>query len=416
MIFTSLMQVWLTRSLKPFIFENNSEPLDFQSVENLGLYVHIPFCRTLCGFCPYCKVVYQSEAAKQYKSALLKEITLTASSLSEKKEVTSLYFGGGTPALMIDDIKDMIDHIKKYFIVRDGIGVELHPNDVGEETLLKLKDAGVTMISIGMQSFDSHCLRALGRSMPDYSQIFEAINKVKFDVVDMDLIFGIPGQNIEILKNDIKTAFENGATQISTYPFIDFTYANNRNKPQTQKEKKKMLEEITHLAERCGYVRTSVWTFAKPQTGKYSSVTRDNFLGFGISATTLLKEQFKINTFSLDGYSQRIDQDELPTSLTLKFSERQRMVYYLFWNAYSMQIDLQMFEEFFNKPLTGIFGFELWICTLLGFIKKDSHKYHLTARGAYYYHRIEQIYTTAYIDKMWNVSGKIAFPDEIILR
>ncbi|MDD4142875.1 MAG: hypothetical protein PHR20_08855, partial [Bacteroidales bacterium] len=59
---------------------------------------------------------------------------------------------------------------------------------------------------------------------------------------------------------------------------------------------------------------------------------------------------------------------------------------------------------------------ELWLCTLLGFIKKDSHKYHLTTRGAYYYHRIEQIYTTAYIDKTWNVSGKVAFPDKIIFR
>ena len=416
MILTSFLRVWLTRSLKHFEFQNVNEDLDFQSVEKLGLYVHIPFCKKLCGFCPYCKFIYQKEIAKQYKSALLNEITLITCSLKEKKEVTSLYFGGGTPALMINDIKDIINHIEKYFIIRDGIGVELHPDDVCEENLLKLKDAGVTMISIGIQSFNSHSLCSLGRNMPDYNKIFGAINLVKFDVIDMDLIFGIPGQSSDILINDIKIAFENGATQISTYPFIDFTYANNSDVPLAQKEKKKMLKEITRFTERCSYIRTSVWTFAKQQTGKYSSVTRDNFLGFGVSSSTLLMDQFKVNTFSLNGYFQRIEQNKLPTSLTLKFSIRQRMVYYLFWSAYSMHIDSQKFEAFFNKSLTGIFGFELWVCTLLGFINKDSYKYHLTARGAYYYHRIEQIYTTAYIDRMWNISGKTAFPDKIILR
>lgn len=417
MVLTSLMRIWLTRSLKPFAFKNIPVPLDFKHVEKLGLYVHIPFCRKLCGFCPYCKVVFNKEIADRYKLALLKEITLASEGLGEKKNVTSLYFGGGTPALMIDDLKEIIEHLNKYYIIEDGIGVELHPDDVCEETLLKLKDAGVTMISIGIQSFDNSSLEALGRTAPDYTKIFDAIRRVKFDVIDMDLIFGIPGQNLELLEKDIKTAFENGATQISTYPFIDFTYANNNYKPLTQKEKKKMLEGITLYVEENGYIRTSVWTFAKPQTEKYSSITRDNFLGFGVSATTLLRNQFKVNTFSLAGYFQRIEEKKLPTSLTIKFLERQRMVYYLFWRAYSMQIDSKEFAEFFNQPLERIFGFELGLCTLLGFALKDSHgHYRLTTRGAYYYHRIEQVYTTAYIDKMWNISGKVDFPEEIILR
>ena len=100
------------------------------------------------------------------------------------------------------------------------------------------------MISIGIQSFNSDCLSVLRRKTPDYNKIFEAIQKVKFDTVDMDFIFGIPGQTGSILINDIKTAFENGATQISTYPFIDFTFAINCYKPLPEKEKKKIVKTI----------------------------------------------------------------------------------------------------------------------------------------------------------------------------
>lgn len=77
-------------------------------------------------------------------------------------------------------------------------------------------------------------------------------------------------------------------------------------------------------------------------------MTRDHFLGFGCSATTLLKNQFKINTFSTEEYCKRIDEGNLPTSLTIRFSLRQRMVYLLFWTAYSTKVDTAAFERFFG--------------------------------------------------------------------
>lgn len=415
-ILTSLLRICLTRSLKPFEFSNTPMPLDFMEVDKLGLYIHIPFCKSICSFCPYCKVLYDRQLAVLYKSALLKEITLAAAGYDRKKEVSSLYFGGGTPALMIDDIKDIICQINQYFIIQNGIGIELHPRDVSVDNLQKLKEAGVTMISIGIQSFNGNCLMNLGREHPDYGAIFSAINEVKFDVIDMDLIFGIPGQDWAILKEDIKTAFENGATQISTYPFIDFTFINKNCKPLPEKDKKKMLDEINHFTSQGRYERTSIWTFAKPQTTKYSSITRDNFLGFGVSATTLLQNQFKINTFSIDAYVQRLSQNELPTSLTLKFTLSQRMVYYLFWSAYSMQIDAQSFKKFFGRSIGNKYGIELLVGTLLGYIIRRRNKYFLTDRGAYLFHKIEQRFTGAYIEKMWNISRISAFPKKIVLK
>lgn len=414
---TSLMRIFLTRSLKPFIFENKySNILDFENGQELGLYVHIPFCRSLCSFCPYCKVVYDDNLAKNYKRALIREIDMVGSRLKAKKVATSLYFGGGTPALMADSIKEIIECLKKFFIIELGIGVELHPEDISQSTLNKLKAAGVTMVSIGLQSFNQHCLSVLGRENSNFSGKMQLLRRAGFNVVDLDLIFAIPTQTEEILINDIETAFANGATQVSTYPFIDFTFANNSHKPLSEKEKKKMLSAISSYCKKTGRNRTSVWTFAKTNSEKYSSVTRDNFLGFGVSAATLLRKEFKINTFSINAYIDQINKNQLPTSLTLSFSLRQRAVYYLFWSAYSMQINPDKFEKLLGLPLSRLYGFELWVCKKLKLLEEKNNCYYLTDKGALYYHSIEQSYTASYIDKMWNISRLTAFPAKIILK
>jgi coproporphyrinogen III oxidase-like Fe-S oxidoreductase len=417
MLLASLLRVLLTRSFRPFVFEGGyQDRLDFEALDDLGLYVHIPFCRSLCGFCPYCKEIYHKQKADSYKTALLKEIDLVCKNMTGKKQVTSLYFGGGTPALMIDDLGDVIARLERYFTITGGIGAELHPSDITEETLQKLTAAGVTMVSIGIQSFNENCLQKLGRSSDSFVGKLRLVKNKCFDVVDVDLIFAIPGQTDEILTNDIKTAFEHGATQISTYPFIDFTFANNEYKPMAEKVKKKMLKTLVAYCRRIDVERTSVWTFAKRGTEKYSSVTRDTFLGFGVSATTLLKSSFKINTFSIEDYIERVNACSLPTSLTLHFTPRQRAVYYLFWSAYAMKIDRGKFAKITGVPLDEMFGSEIYLAVKLGLIRKNGDIYELTDRGAYYYHYIEQVYTTAYIDKMWNVSGKQAFPERIILK
>jgi coproporphyrinogen III oxidase-like Fe-S oxidoreductase len=417
MLRTSLLRVFLTRSTKPFIFEGNySNSLDFETLDDLGLYVHIPFCRSLCSFCPYCKVVHNRPQADAYKIALLKEIDLVCKKMTGKKQATSLYFGGGTPAMMLDDLKDIVAKLKEYFVVTGGIGVELHPSDITQRNLDKLKAAGVSMVSIGIQSFNDDCISKLGRKSDNFAEKIQLVKENGFAVIDVDLIFAIPGQTDEILANDIRTAFASGATQVSTYPFIDFTFADNAYKPMSEEVKRRMLENLTAYCHEIDVERTSVWTFAKKDTEKYSSVTRDAFLGFGVSATTLLKDIFKINTFSIEDYIKRIEADSLPTSLTLPFTKRQRAVYYLFWGSYSMKINEDKFAKIIGTPLDRMFGSELFIASKLGYLRKNGHFYELTDKAAYLYHDIEQAYTTAYIDKMWNVSRKQAFPDQIILK
>ena len=406
--------MWLTRTVKPFTFKNEyDKALPFEECKNLGLYVHIPFCKSICNFCPYCKVRYSKELCDKYIDSLIKEIHLVGGQHNGRKEVTSLYFGGGTPALAADRIKDIIDALNDHFIIKDGVGLELHPDNVNIEVLQTLKNAGVTKISIGIQSFCDKYQNILGRNKIDASSMATALEAVPFETVSMDFIFALPDQTYEDLKSDIDMAFSLGANHIAIYPFIDFTFTDSRVKTMSKREKRKLLDAITEYLFSKGCNRNSIWTFSSKQDASYSSMTRDNFLGFGCSATTLLKEQFKINTFDVEAYFQIIDSGEVATSLTIRFTEHQRMIYWLFWTAYSTKVRASDFERFFGKSLKKTYGFEIWLAKCMGFIKENDGVYEMTLKGAFYYHYYENFYTLSYIDKMWGIMRKEAFPKEI---
>ena len=415
-LITNLTRMWLTRSTKPFTFKNEyDEILDYKTLENLGLYIHIPFCKKICSFCPYCKTTYDEDLCNTYTDYLIREIHMVGNQIEGKKRVTSLYFGGGTPALAADRMKAIIDAVEDHFIITEGIGLELHPENVTVPVLTTLKNAGVTKISIGIQSFQDKYQKILGRNQVDLETMAANLSQVPFETVSMDFIFALPDQTMDDLKSDIEMAFSHGANHIAIYPFIDFTFTKSKVKTMEKKEKRKLLDDITDYCYSKGYERNSIWTFASEREAGYSSMTRDNFLGFGCSATTLLKDQFKINTFNVNEYIKRIQKKTLATSLTIRFTLRQRMVYYLFWTAYGTRVDSRDFENFFGVSLKKMYGLEMKLAVLLGFATEENGVYEMTPKGAFYYHYYENFYTLAYIDKMWGIMRKEAFPERIEL-
>jgi oxygen-independent coproporphyrinogen-3 oxidase len=316
---------------------------------------------------------------------------------------------------MVDYLPEIIDLVKNLFNIKGNMGIELHPRDINETLLEKLKKYGFNMISIGIQSFQDKCISFLEREKIDSIDKLRLVKKFKFTLVDVDLIFGMPGQTKKDLTDDFIIAVENGATQISTYPFIEFSYASIKNKPLNQKLKKQMLESLLDISEKTGYQRSSIWTFSKDNSPRYSSVTRDNFIGFGPSAATLLKNIFKINTFSVKEYIKCLNNNKLPTALSLKFSPRTRALYWLFWSSYNLNINRDNFYELFSKKLNDIFRFELYWAKKIKYIEKYNSGYKLTGKGAYLFHLIEQAYTRQYIDKTWRTALNNPWPKRIIL-
>lgn len=413
---TSLLRGVLTRSLKPFVFKSRNEnKLKFESLEDMGLYVHIPFCRSLCGFNNCMKELYDRNKVSSYKKALLAEIDLVCRNLNAKKHASSLNFGGATPILMVDDLNDIVEKLKSYFIIDGGIGIELHPEDATQNNLVKLKTAGITMVNLKIQSFDANSLSKLGKRGDNIHEKIRLVKSIDFDAVNVELIYAVPGQTDRVLESDIKTAFECGATQVSLYPFVDLAYADSKLKQLYEKNKKRMFGSLADYCWKMGAERTSLRTFAKKGNKRYSDSTRDYFLGFGASAVTLLKDTLKINTFSLQEYEKRLKYEILPTSLTLYFTRRQRAAYYLFLSAYSLKINIEKFERIIGVSLDRMFGKEFYLAEKLDLVKRNGNFYVLTNKAAYYCHCIEQLYKVKYFDRIRNKLCGDAYPNKIVL-
>jgi oxygen-independent coproporphyrinogen-3 oxidase len=414
-VFACLTSSILKRSLKPFVFLSGYPRDAAVETHNLGLYVHIPFCSTPCPFCPYFKERYAPERVAPFVSALKQEIRI-AGAQGGCPAVSSVYYGGGTPYILSEHLSEIQTEISTSFTVDGPCGIELHPDDIHAGISVELIDAGFDMVSIGIQSFQSHCLRSLGRRPENLADRIALMRGSGFSVVDVDLIFGLPGQSAKDLQQDFRIAAAHGATQISSYPFIDFSYARNRRKPVGARRKRELLDAILEVSEEIGFERTSVWTFALKNSGRYSSVTRDSYLGFGPSAASLLRASFSVNVFSVSEYINAIARDKSPTALLVELTERERALFWLFWNSYNLVIKRDIFARQFGNSVEGVFGRELRFASRFGILERRDDSYMITPKGAYLFHLVEQMYTNQYIDKVWRLSSGTPWPDKLVIH
>jgi oxygen-independent coproporphyrinogen-3 oxidase len=352
---------------------------------------------------------------EKYVNSLHKEIDLVAKNCEDRVSISSIYFGGGSPALAARFLPDIMTNIQRSFDIKGNMGIELHPRDINVKLVRSLRTAGFDMVSIGVQSFQEKCLLALGRDIIDSRKKIRMAAGAGFRVIDVDLIFGIPGQVPEDLIGDFETAVKCGATQISTYPFIEFSYSGISERPVGKDMQKKMMDNLIDKSRERGFKRASVWTFIKKDSGQYSSVTRDNYIGLGPSAASLTKESFKINTFSVTEYIRYLSNEKLPTALTLRFDVRRRALYWLFWSAYNLQLNRRSFRELFDHELDRFFKLEIFLGKKLGFFKENEDGYSVTEKGARLYHLVEQVYTHKYIDKTWRTSIEDPWPEKLVL-
>ena len=234
-MYIQLLRLLLGQKLKRFEFKPFQEEQKV-AMKQSGLYVHVPFCVQLCDFCPYFKIKFDPVLAEQYVEGLLKEIDLVKDTY-DISHVPSVYYGGGTPALVSHRLGEINSKIRKQFPSVSSFAIELHPDNLKEKVMDEIAVARFNMISIGVQSFDTLLLKNLGRNNAQSPEKkLNILSKYTFKTVDIDLIFGIPGQTPQLLSEDFHRAVQAGATQISTYPFIDFSYANNAGKPLKKKE------------------------------------------------------------------------------------------------------------------------------------------------------------------------------------
>jgi oxygen-independent coproporphyrinogen-3 oxidase len=280
-----------------------------------SIYIHIPFCKSICSYCDFCKFIYNEEWAQEYLSILKSEIY----EYYEGDTIKSIYIGGGTPSsLSISDIKYLFKIISVFKTIDDfEFTFECNINDINEELLTLLKENGVNRISIGIESFDKINLKFLNRKH-DKKMIKNNIKLTKkyFDNINVDLIYALPTETMHIFKSDVKSIIDLDVPHISTYSLIIEEHTvlyNNKIKNIDEDDDYKMYKYICKKLKQKGYNHYEVSNFAKEGYESRHNLTywcNQEYYGFGLGAHgyinklryentrnfgKYLREEFKLN-------------------------------------------------------------------------------------------------------------------------
>jgi len=280
------------------------------------------------------------------------------------------------------------------------------------------------MVSLGVQTFNDRLLTILGRGY-NREMAIQACEKILhsgFDTADVDLIFAIPSQKVEEAEADIDEACRLGAGQISAYPLISFSYTSIKESlrklgvamPTWQLERR-MLQAVIAKARSAGYRRSSIWSYNRPGTCRYTTVTRDVFVGVGAGASSRIGDYFWLNTFSVADYIDSMATGASPHALATRLNPGDKMAYWLFWQCYNTAINTGYFRDTFGNELPYRIKALLSLFSVLGLARRNGKMINLTDTGAYLFHHIEKEYTHAYLETLWQTCFKEAWPDRVVL-
>jgi oxygen-independent coproporphyrinogen III oxidase len=381
------------------------------------LYVHVPFCRNVCPYCPYSKVSYDQRLVAPFVRALCSEIKMYRERIG-RCHIRSIYFGGGTPTLLGSNLEKIIDHLRQEFDLEGDIALETNPTEVTQDTIRSLSNSGVNLISLGGQSFNDRTLKMIGRGYTgrEVAKALSLIASSEFKSVNIDLMFAIPQQSAAEVLEDVKRAIDLGANQITFYPLFTFPYTTVgrylRLKHVRMPNLVKRYLTYKTIYDYClgqGFHPVSVWGFKRGTGPRYSSVTRENFIGLGPSAGSFFKDQFTLNTFSFPAYYERLSNGRLPVALTMDVSPALAKYYWLYWRLYDTRISKESLRRVFGEEdhlLNILFLLSKWI----GMHKEDLDEIRLTRKGAFWIHLLQNSFFLQYVNRIWTKSTQDAWP------
>ena len=273
-----------------------------------AVYIHIPFCKSICTYCDFCKVLKNPYFVTPYLNSLIKEIN----EKYDNETIETLYIGGGTPsALDIKDLRYLLEICKIFKLSSNyEFTFECNVNDINDELLSILIEYGVNRLSIGIESFDKNKLEFMGRRH-DVKEVEEKIKLVRshgFGNINLDLIYGIPKESVGTLKKDLKEIIKLNPEHISTYSLIiedNTVIGNTKMVPIDEDLDYEMYQTIIKILKKNGYVHYEVSNFSKPGFESRHNTNywkNREYYGFGVGAHGYIGNVRYENTRSIVNY------------------------------------------------------------------------------------------------------------------
>lgn len=377
--------------------ETNHNDLFVQ--RDMGIYVHIPFCKQKCIYCDFPAYQNLEEYYDTYIYALLQEITMFGDTYpkARTKLVDTVYLGGGTPTeLSLLQIEKIINTIQRTYNLSNDcrFTIESNPGEIDISYLKGLQKLGFSRISFGVQTFNDTSLLSLHRSHNSKAAI-DAVQwaaEVGFTDINIDLIYGLPKQTIEEIKENITLVSKLPINHISTYGLQ--VERGTRLYHLVEKElislpdeslEDRMYETMMQGIQELGFERYEISNFAK--NGAYSTHNLkywqySDYLGFGAGAHSFFEGIRRANNRNVMPYARKIDCFEFPI-VDEEIIDQQRAIedYCFLALRTKWGINTTVFFEKFNVTLDSIYGSILQELIEKDLIVKDGKSYHLTSEG-----------------------------------
>lgn len=332
-----------------------------QSKPSLGIYIHIPFCKSRCIYCDFVSSVDDCALREKYTEYLCRQIRLASSEYSDKYTVDTVYFGGGTPTLL--DGEQLMAIGKEIYggfnCNLKEFSVEANPCTVDREKLIALKDMGVTRLSIGVQSFNDELLKMLGRRH-DAKRAEDAIRQaVEFGFdVSVDAMIGLPNQTQEDIKNFINRADLLGVEHISVYMLSIEDGTQLKSLIEQGKFVAKSDDEIADMYEyaclclkKRNYERYEISNFCKNQKVSHHNLRYWqclDYLGLGIGAHSLTNGKRWSNAENFKEYFEGIDKGDYRHNMQILSSEDMEREYIMLALRLRNGLDLTYYSNRFG--------------------------------------------------------------------
>lgn len=389
-------------------------------LKRTSLYLHVPFCLNFCPYCPYTKVAYQEALVEPYTRAALAEVDWWAERVG-KAEISSIYIGGGTPTLALGGVERVLERIRQRFHLAGDVCIETNPADVNDETVRRLHDIGITLVSLGVQSFQQKHLSLIGRRYPPAvaERALEKLAGSDFASVNADIMFALPGQAVEEVIADLEHTAQLGADQITTYPLFTFPYTSvgeyMRLKTVRMPDLRLRRSHYQAISRWCAghaFERVSVWGFKRGAAPRYSSVTRDGYIGIGPGAGSHLADGFVLNTFDLHGYIQAAQAGRSTIAVRMPFTGEMAGWWWLYWRFYDTRISLQDVDLALGEDAAKARRW-LGVVEQAGLAVRRDGMLELTEPGAFWLHLAQNYFALSYVNTVWTQARREAWPEKI---
>ena len=370
-------------------------------MKELGLYIHIPFCKQKCYYCDFVSYAKNEKFFERYIGALLEEMNNFFD--NNDVEIKTIYIGGGTPSIIdAKYIEEIMNFLKKRDLLKKTkeITIEVNPGTVDEEKIKCYKKAGINRLSIGLQSTDDNMLKKIGRihCYKDFLNTYKFAKEAGFDNINVDIMIGLPEQKISNVKNTLEKIINlepEPPKHISVYsliveentPIEKMINDGTLELPDEENERN-MYWYVKNFLELNGYNHYEISNFAKDG---YESIHNSDcwkqkeYIGFGVAAHSFIDDVRFGNTSNLDEYLRNCENKDFENNRIIDevekdlFSKEQEFM--LVGLRMIDGVSIQAFKNKFGENPIFIFKSELSKLVEEGLLMVDFDRIKLTNRG-----------------------------------